>query len=309
MNVVHANPGFSRLQVRANLRVVAHGAIVELQDLDAEPDRLTIARGSRQPCCSTQSAKTWLASDELAGPISSGNWMRTCATARRPSPRGSSAVPLSSHDLKRPGALPLGTSPPRRSRQGGGAPDRRPGLDTKYLRVCGACGWFGGDSLAPNAMPCLAAISTRLRCSLPRARPECRAMPRRARGARLGHSGQPGSTSRFFSTLGVAPILARVPRRQGSPGRGRYRRLLSHDVWHSLYGADPGGLGRSLRMDNTEYEVIGVMPPGLRFPGGAEAWGTLQNRCTKELERNHKTYDHDGNAGHGDGIAGSPAIT
>jgi putative ABC transport system permease protein len=89
----------------------------------------------------------------------------------------------------------------------------------------------------------------------------------------------------FFTTFGVTPILGRTfvddDDRQGGDV---HKVLLSHDVWRALYGADPHVLGRRVRLDNTEYEVIGVLPPGFRFPGNVEVWGPLQSRHAKEPE-------------------------
>lgn len=89
----------------------------------------------------------------------------------------------------------------------------------------------------------------------------------------------------FFPTFGVAPVLGRVFfEEEDRPGGDVHKLLLSHDTWRTLYGSDPGLLGRYVRLDNTEYEVIGIMPSGFRFPGNAEAWGTLQSRYAKEPE-------------------------
>lgn len=87
----------------------------------------------------------------------------------------------------------------------------------------------------------------------------------------------------FFSTLGVAPILGRtfLPD-EDRAGGDVHKLLLSYETWRSLYGGESQVLGRRVRLDNTDYEVIGVMPAGFRFPGNAEVWGTLQSRQAKE---------------------------
>jgi putative ABC transport system permease protein len=89
----------------------------------------------------------------------------------------------------------------------------------------------------------------------------------------------------FFSTLRIAPILGRtfVPD-EDRAGGDIHKLVLSYDVWHTSYGGEPDVLGRRIRLDNTEYEVIGVLPRGFRFPGNAEVWGTLQSRQAKEPE-------------------------
>src|SRR5256885_7229076 len=42
--------------------------------------------------------------------------------------------------------------------------------------------------------------------------------------------------------------------------------LLSHGLWVTTFGRDPGILGRSISLDGRSFTVIGVMPAGLQFP-------------------------------------------
>lgn len=42
--------------------------------------------------------------------------------------------------------------------------------------------------------------------------------------------------------------------------------VLGHDLWRSRFGADPGILGRPVRIDGESRTVVGVMPAGFRFP-------------------------------------------
>lgn len=42
--------------------------------------------------------------------------------------------------------------------------------------------------------------------------------------------------------------------------------LLSHSLWQHNYGSDPNILGKSVRLDEQPYTVIGVMPASFRFP-------------------------------------------
>lgn len=42
--------------------------------------------------------------------------------------------------------------------------------------------------------------------------------------------------------------------------------VLSHDLWTTHFGADPGIVGRTLRFGNRGVAVVGVMPEGFRFP-------------------------------------------
>jgi len=46
--------------------------------------------------------------------------------------------------------------------------------------------------------------------------------------------------------------------------------VLSHALWQSRFHADPGIIGRDVRLDGQSYTVIGVMPAGFAFPILAE---------------------------------------
>ncbi|MDZ7781107.1 MAG: ABC transporter permease [Gemmatimonadota bacterium] len=73
----------------------------------------------------------------------------------------------------------------------------------------------------------------------------------------------------LFSTLGVEPILGRLPV-EGEDGTVA---LLSHELWTTWFGADPAVIGRSHYFVNGPKEIIGVMGPDFRFPvDGVAAW-------------------------------------
>jgi putative ABC transport system permease protein len=73
-------------------------------------------------------------------------------------------------------------------------------------------------------------------------------------------------TPELLPLLGVGPMLGRGFAAEESE-RGRERVvLLSHALWRQRYGGDPGVLGRSLVLDGESHTVVGVMPPGFRFP-------------------------------------------
>jgi putative ABC transport system permease protein len=42
--------------------------------------------------------------------------------------------------------------------------------------------------------------------------------------------------------------------------------LISDGIWHSRFGGSPGAVGSKIRLDDTPYEIVGVMPPGFFFP-------------------------------------------
>jgi predicted permease len=80
----------------------------------------------------------------------------------------------------------------------------------------------------------------------------------------------------FFSALGSKPFLGRTIRAEDDqPGGDNYVVVLSYAVWQSRFGADPGILGRKLRVSAENYRVIGVMPKGFDYPDKSRVWCPL----------------------------------
>jgi predicted permease len=51
--------------------------------------------------------------------------------------------------------------------------------------------------------------------------------------------------------------------------------LLGHHVWQQRYGGDPAIVGQTIRVDEVPTLVVGVMPPGRRFPEDTDLWTPL----------------------------------
>src|SRR5262245_47075293 len=78
-------------------------------------------------------------------------------------------------------------------------------------------------------------------------------------------------TTRFFSMLGVNPILGRsFTDEEGTEGRNQVA-LLSEGMWRTQFGGDPNILGTIIRLDGSAYTVVGVLPGSVRYPEG-DVW-------------------------------------
>jgi len=51
--------------------------------------------------------------------------------------------------------------------------------------------------------------------------------------------------------------------------------LVSHDFWRDRLGADPGALGRVVRVNGRPAQIVGVMPRGFGFPWNEQVWSPL----------------------------------
>jgi putative ABC transport system permease protein len=76
----------------------------------------------------------------------------------------------------------------------------------------------------------------------------------------------------LFSLLGIQPALGRSFV-QGEASAGReHVAIISDKVWREAFAADRTILGQPILLDGTPYAVIGVMPPGMRFPETRDIW-------------------------------------
>ncbi|HEX5732216.1 MAG TPA: ABC transporter permease, partial [Blastocatellia bacterium] len=78
----------------------------------------------------------------------------------------------------------------------------------------------------------------------------------------------------YFSLLGVVPIQGRafLPEENTAPGSGPVV-ILSYSCWQNRFGADSAILGRSLKLNDADYTVIGIAPEGFKgFSSEAEMW-------------------------------------
>ena len=81
-----------------------------------------------------------------------------------------------------------------------------------------------------------------------------------------------GVSGNFFEVLGATPHLGRTLRPDDDRVTSRRVAVLSHGVWTRRFGADPGIIGRTVRLEGQPHEVVGVMPSSFNYPQGAEIW-------------------------------------
>ena len=95
-------------------------------------------------------------------------------------------------------------------------------------------------------------------------------------------------TANFFAVLGVTPQIGRDFARGEDVSGHDDVVLLSDATWHARYGADPKVIGRQVRIDGRPHTVIGVMPPNLSHPYGADVW--LPMRWDEVVREVHGHY-------------------
>jgi predicted permease len=92
-------------------------------------------------------------------------------------------------------------------------------------------------------------------------------------------------TTNYFAALGARPLLGRsfVPDEEQA-GRDRAV-ILSHSLWQRRFGADPQVIDRAITLDGQSFTVVGVMPPGVRFPFDADLWRPLSFDANPEMRQ------------------------
>jgi predicted permease len=74
------------------------------------------------------------------------------------------------------------------------------------------------------------------------------------------------ATPSLFSTLGVSAALGRTFTEDEATIGNEKVTVLSDSLWRNGFNADPGIVGRDLRIDGENWKVVGVMPKSFMFP-------------------------------------------
>ncbi|MGH9202614.1 MAG: ABC transporter permease, partial [Vicinamibacterales bacterium] len=92
-------------------------------------------------------------------------------------------------------------------------------------------------------------------------------------------------SAEFFATVGVEPAIGRSFRQDDERAAADVV-VMSDALWRSELGGAADVIGRTLRIDGRSFAVIGVMPPGFRFPiafPGPQLWVTVAEDARVDL--------------------------
>jgi putative ABC transport system permease protein len=88
--------------------------------------------------------------------------------------------------------------------------------------------------------------------------------PVQLRGARVSAS--------FFPALNVQPALGRWFGDEDAAAGHERSVILAHALWQERFGGDPALIGRTVQLNGSPYDVVGVMPAGFEYPENATFW-------------------------------------
>ena len=72
-----------------------------------------------------------------------------------------------------------------------------------------------------------------------------------------------GGPPSLFTTLGVEPVVGRLPSMDDEEGQVV---VLGHRLWNDWFGRDPGVVGEAIEVSGTMRTILGVLPPSFQFP-------------------------------------------
>jgi predicted permease len=93
--------------------------------------------------------------------------------------------------------------------------------------------------------------------------------PQRLQGGYVPHD--------FFQVLGVSPALGRDFTPEDDKPGATEAVMLNDAYWRSSFGADPGIVGQTVRVNGRAGVVVGVMPPKFVFPTYEQVWIPFQS--------------------------------
>lgn len=94
-------------------------------------------------------------------------------------------------------------------------------------------------------------------------------------------------TPDLFSLLGVKPLAGRLF--QADPSAAPNVALMAEGIWRRQFGGDPGVVGRSVTLDGSAIEVIGILPSGVAIPApGIDFW--IPVALTEQTRQQRSTH-------------------
>ena len=76
----------------------------------------------------------------------------------------------------------------------------------------------------------------------------------------------------IFALLAVKPVIGRGISAEDDRLGVPLVTVLSHELWETQFGKDPGVIGTDVKLSDSHYTVVGVMPSGFRFETVSQFW-------------------------------------
>ena len=84
-----------------------------------------------------------------------------------------------------------------------------------------------------------------------------------------------GVTAGAFQAMGVRPVRGRDFLAAEDSPKAEHVALIGHDLWRRKFGGSDDVVGQSVKVNGQPTKIVGVMPPGWRYPETADLWVPL----------------------------------
>jgi putative ABC transport system permease protein len=96
------------------------------------------------------------------------------------------------------------------------------------------------------------------------------------------------SSGDMFRVLRAKPLMGRLLAPEDERPGGSAVAVISHGLWQRRFGSDPGIVGRVIKLDGREREIVGVTPPDFSFEfvtGAANFWIPIDPAANEYRQR------------------------
>jgi len=117
-------------------------------------------------------------------------------------------------------------------------------------------------------------------------------------------------TADIFPLMGARAALGSVITPANLETAGLRAVVLSDSLWRRRFGADPSLVGRTIQLDATSYQVVGIMPADFVVPTGddnPQAWAALLHSDYQPNERTQRRHHFWGELAPGRSLASANA--
>lgn len=93
-------------------------------------------------------------------------------------------------------------------------------------------------------------------------------------------------TANLPDLLGVKPVIGRAFTPQEDTAGNDHVILLGYSLWKRQFSGSANVLGSTVKLNDIDFTVVGVMPPNFRFPHDAEIWKPMGLKA-EDLDGGH----------------------
>ena len=97
-------------------------------------------------------------------------------------------------------------------------------------------------------------------------------------------------TPEFFSVFQVSPIAGRLFSEEEMKPHSSGAAIISNAYWRSHFGGSPAALSQHVKMMEHAVNIVGVLPPGMRFPDKTDIWIPANTISEETINRSAHNY-------------------